>query len=1111
MTGPPSSSYPSQVPPPTVEISPENRREKLGFARNFTGFVLRRPAAIFGDPGVLSRDLWFFRRWVIALDTHALPARGHCSRGAFLSQWDPQVVMSAIRRIVKRSPGYSGNANPGVRVLVTVRSCDREQSDRPIWTKLAGRETLPKFWQKVTCPKSSLVKEDIVLRSEPCVGVMPGSPQGSSRVPGNSGRPGGNSDGLKGGDIDPRLLFHYGIPSGCNMLAYDPIQKILAVSSKDGRIKLFGKDNTQALLESVNAVPSKFLQIWDIEKNLLADVHAFEEDITSFTVMQHSLYMYVGNSAGNVRVLKLEQEHIVQMKYTIPYSASHGNPTEETGDTSVVHVLPQPAAENGIISLWDIRESKTVFTAGGNALQSLHHEGKKVTSACWACPFGSKVAVGYSNGDIFIWSVSTRTELPSEPSTQNGKASRLYVMGGSDTISSNLLQVILLNEHTEGRTIKLGLQLPEPCIDMEIVSSLSEQSKHKQDCFLLLGNSGNLYAYDDCLIEKYLLQSQSKSSPSLPKEDCLLLAKSIPSLFSFETKPKDGTHLNAARFTGFLKVKNLYITGHNDGALNFWDLSCPLLVPILSLKQQSEDDLSLSGIPVTALFFNENSRLLVSGDQSGMVRIFRLKPEPYANVSSFLKYEKGNDHIIQSVKLLKVNGSVLSVNINHSTGHLAVGSSQGYVSVLDIEGPTVLYQNILQVKSPPASSLCISKPCSFHGFDKNVLAVATEDSSVLALDSDNGNTLSTSLVHPKKPTRALFMQILDGQDVKRLNLLNGLDLSNGSPVEDGGVKKVIYKKKFQASCCWASTFYTSSDVGLILLFTSGKVEIRSLPELSLIKETSIRGFTYSTPKPNSFSDSLICSSCEGELVMVNGDQEIFFFSLSLHNKSFRLLDSFNSTYQKDLIIPQEDLIPGRTIQKEKKKGIFSSVIKDIVGSKAKNVPEIETEDTKESFEELSTIFSTANFTVDVENTDEQARDEDELDLDDIDIDMDMDIPGEKPKEQNMLAALNKEKLASKFMAFKGKVLKQMKSKTEKNSTKEEQQDGKVGQVDQIKRRYGFSSNEANIAKMAESKLQENMKKLQGINLRTTEMQDTAQSFSSLANELLRTEQDRRGS
>ncbi|CAL2267856.1 unnamed protein product [Prunus armeniaca] len=33
-----------------------------------------------------------------------------------------------------------------------------------------------------------MVNEDVDLRSKPGVGVMPGSPQGSSRVPGNSGR-----------------------------------------------------------------------------------------------------------------------------------------------------------------------------------------------------------------------------------------------------------------------------------------------------------------------------------------------------------------------------------------------------------------------------------------------------------------------------------------------------------------------------------------------------------------------------------------------------------------------------------------------------------------------------------------------------------------------------------------------------------------------------------------------------------------------------------------------------------------------------------------------------------------------------------------------------------
>ncbi|CAL8084869.1 unnamed protein product [Prunus armeniaca] len=51
----------------------------------------------------------------------AIPATKSCDQGS-----------CRIRRIVKRSPGYSGNANPGVRVLVTVRSCDRERSDRLI-------------------------------------------------------------------------------------------------------------------------------------------------------------------------------------------------------------------------------------------------------------------------------------------------------------------------------------------------------------------------------------------------------------------------------------------------------------------------------------------------------------------------------------------------------------------------------------------------------------------------------------------------------------------------------------------------------------------------------------------------------------------------------------------------------------------------------------------------------------------------------------------------------------------------------------------------------------------------------------------------------------------
>lgn len=82
-----------------------------------------------------------------------------------------------------------------------------------------------------------------------------------------------------------------------------------------------------------------------------------------------------------------------------------------------------------------------------------------------------------------------------------------------------MLQVVLLNEHTETRTIKLGLQSSEPLVDMEITTSSIAQDKHRRDSVLLLGRSSHGYTYDDSLIERYLVQCQNKSTPSLPKEE----------------------------------------------------------------------------------------------------------------------------------------------------------------------------------------------------------------------------------------------------------------------------------------------------------------------------------------------------------------------------------------------------------------------------------------------------------------------------------------------------------------------------------------------------------------------------------------------------------------
>ncbi|XP_010526846.1 PREDICTED: uncharacterized protein LOC104804294 [Tarenaya hassleriana] len=1012
-------------------------------------------------------------------------------------------------------------------------------------------------------------------------------------------KPGGSSsEWLRANDVEPRVVFQYGIPTGSHLFAYDPVQKILAVSTRDGRIKLFGKDHSQALLVSEEASSSKFLEfvhnqgillnvnvknqieVWDIERKIVSHVHVFNGEITSFRVMQRTPYFYVGDASGNVTVLRLEQDsgQVVQMDYTIPYLASNGSPVEAHGDTAVVNILLQPMAEgkrillvfgNGVIALWDISESKPILKMGGHGIQSVQHQDvKKATSACWVCPHESRVAVGYSTGDILIWSIPSKGECSSESGTQpspicklnlgyksekipiaslkwvygEGKASRLYSMG----LSSNLLQVVLLNDHTETRTIKLGLHASEPCADMEIITDANEQIKHKQEYLLVIGKSGRVYAYDDFMIEKYLIISQSKSPPSLPEEiavkmpfaessittailltnpphilnpsdeDYVQLMKDVTPLLPFQTVLKEGTRSSTAHFPGFAKVKNVFITGHSDGTISIWDMSCPLLIPVLSLKEQTEQEISSRGTALTALHYDSNTRLLVSGNQNGMVCLYRFKPEPYATENSFIPFQgstkKGNNHIVQSIKHIKLNGSITCLQKSQTSRHLAVGSDQGHVSLVDVEELTVLYQKHIASDICPGIISLQFDICSVQGFEKNVLVVAMRDSSVFALDSDTGNMMGANMIKPKKPFKALFMQILDG---RHDSTANGSD-----PVEEitppkqpyvlicsekaiyvyslthfvQGVKKVLHKKKFNSSsCCWASVFCGASGVGLTLVLADGMVEIRSLPELTLLKQTSIRGFTYASPKPNLLSETTVCASWDGDLVVVNGDQELVVASVLPKKDTFRHLESISQVYRKGVAADREDIVSVAVNPKEKK-GIFGSVF----GGKSKRTLDTETEDTKESVEELSKIFSTANFPWNVENPEIKAagpvEDETELDIDDIDLE----DHTEQHKEQGILSGLNKQKLANKFNSFKGK-LKQMKGKNEKSASNEE----KASTVDQIKKKYGFSSSgEVGAARMAESKLQDNLRKLQGISLKTTEMEDTAKSFSSTAKELL---------
>ncbi|KAK4347575.1 hypothetical protein RND71_033914 [Anisodus tanguticus] len=150
---------------------------------------------------------------------------------------------------------------------------------------------------------------------------------------------------------------------------------------------------------------------------------------------------------------------------------------------------------------------------------------------------------------------------------------------------------------------------------------------------------------------------------------------------------------------------------------------------------------------------------------------------------------------------------------------------------------------------------------------------------------------------------------------------------------------------------------------------------------------------------------------------------------------------------------------------------------------------------------MSTIFSADNFPSYTQSEEKLSKNEKDADLD-ID-DIEIEDPGEKQKRNPMVAALNKQNLTNTFQALKGNFL-HMKVKNNKALINDAPQDDKADSVDQVKKRYGYTASaEPSAAEAAKLKLSENQKKLQGINIRSAEMQDTSKSFSSMAKEVLR--------
>lgn len=401
---------------------------------------------------------------------------------------------------------------------------------------------------------------------------------------------------LKSSHIHLSLASHHGIPRTSSKLSFDPTQRLLAVGTLDGRIKLIGRDGVEGILVSnsqsrckflefannqgiiVNITSENDLQIWDLELRVLAQTHRWHTNITAFSVIQGSPFMYIGEDSGDVAVLQYDKEgnKLCQMPYSIPLHATFGGIEGSSYDSSpsVIDILPFPetdhsrvliAYSSGVIIVWGIYDTQVLAVKGNRATrenqlgeEGVHRssseeegEDKDICCVCWADLCGNLLAVGYTDGDIWLWDLAVTSSRPSNQSSaplvklqlSSDKARSpvlalhwcaagaregmeavdgyLFVYGGGDFGCSEALTIFSLKTasgHLDDQNFcHVNLPLEGLFDDMILLPRAGGTLVDAVSAILVLTIQGHLHAYDEVSIRKCFLDMEEGSVSSLPE------------------------------------------------------------------------------------------------------------------------------------------------------------------------------------------------------------------------------------------------------------------------------------------------------------------------------------------------------------------------------------------------------------------------------------------------------------------------------------------------------------------------------------------------------------------------------------------------------------------
>ncbi|XP_056889148.1 syntaxin-binding protein 5-like isoform X7 [Takifugu flavidus] len=218
----------------------------------------------------------------------------------------------------------------------------------------------------------------------------------------------------------------HGFPYQPTALAFDPVQKILAIGSRSGGIRILGRPGVDSYCQHesgaavlqlqflinegalVAACADDTLHLWNLRQRRPAILHSLKfnrERITFCHLPFQSKWLYVGTERGNTHIVNIES--FILSGYVIMWNKAIELSTK-THPGPVVHLSDSPkdegklliGFESGTIVQWDLRAKKADFRIYyDEAIHSVgwHHEGKQFMCS-------------HSDGSLTMWNLRNTTK-----------------------------------------------------------------------------------------------------------------------------------------------------------------------------------------------------------------------------------------------------------------------------------------------------------------------------------------------------------------------------------------------------------------------------------------------------------------------------------------------------------------------------------------------------------------------------------------------------------------------------------------------------------------------------------------------------------------------------